>query len=966
MRQRVSRRRLSAIFLAFVMCVSMVPAYKSFAAENAIFEVEATIFTKAEATDLKIQEGSGWFADVYNIEESDIKSVEALADGIKKYKVAFDVECEDGDYREGQNIRFSLIGVKSDAIRATVARNESGNLGVKLIFKEKNLLTKQHKVNLASDNGSTIQTDATQFSFTIKVNGVDTAVYVAKQNNGEYIFRESIDIDDNGNRVENNLGDGNELVGQIINLGGNGANSEYKIVKASRSEDDYNLTLKKIELENRKVKVVLDTEMGLAVGPDFKFECAGKVIDKTVNPTEKYGPHEFDVLLENIPKGEDVKVSKLPESMDYFYKIVDQKYDRDKDELRVKLGRNIAIIISDAKDGVKYDNFAIAHHESGFSFKIFDAKGEKLLGESENANVLGVGKVNFFYGLLPGDYIVRIDKVPDKFKDFDTSRDYKLHIAKDGKPTMEIYQEQGYAYANPYGGTDARFDDSIRGKIISGTKTPFLLLINKKSQDKKVIIDNENKTELFQTQKNIGDEVEYKITRSISPDHNFVFRYDKYVNVGAKTDLSFEDALDKRLEYIDGSLYLKVDGKPADEFEAEFDRTANKIVVRDKSKPDLVKFDFNTATKLPANKTLEVGFRAKVKNFGKENQSIYNSFGTTTEIAPNVELKCNKKWYGGNELLKNLEPEKFIENFEVEGYFGGNKIATYNVKDYLKPGSIAPKDNGKDFSFIVHKLPKYTEAELKKPEEQRTPIEYRIVEKANILSSKFDQIVHNSNPLTINNVFKREKIDINIIKKWELLEEEKGKEDSYTPVFTLIQSNGKNQEVKQYTFSKGKTELVDGNGEIFKYEIFEELDGKIQKVEKTPSVSYEDGCYKIKDLPKTDADGKKYFYEVKEEKVLKNGKNVTGDFAVTGNKEKLAVDTATGEYSKTIINKQKPPIPENPPEPKKPPKPNTPPEKPKSPNTGDEGYMSFIALLLSVVALGFSFLEFRLYSARNK
>lgn len=963
MRRRLSRRRLSAIFFVFVMCISMLPAYKSFAAENAIFEVEATIFTKAEATDLKIQEGSGWFADVYDIEESDIKSVETLADGIKKYKVAFDVECEDGDYREGENIRFSLIGVKSDAIRATVARNESGNLGVKLIFKEKNLLTKQHKVNLASDNGGTIQTDAAQFRFTIKVNGVDTAVYAVKQNNGEYIFRESIDIDDNGNPVDNTLGDGNELVGQIINLSENGASSEYKIVKASRSEDDYNLTLKKIELENRKVKVVLDTEMALAVGPDFKFECGGKAIDKTVNPTEKYGPHEFDVLFENIPKGEDVKVSKLPDSMEYFYKIVDQQYDRDKDELRVKLGRNIAIIISDAKDGVKYDNFAIAHHESGFSFKIFDAKGEKLIGESENANVLGIGNVNFFYGLLPGDYIVRIDKVPDKFKDFDTSRDYKLHIAKDGKPTMEIYQEQGYAYANPYGGIDGRFDDSVRGKIISGTKTPFLLLINKKSQDKKVIIDNENKTELYQTQKNIGDEVEYKITRSISPDHNFVFRYDKYVNVGAKTDLSFEDALDKRLEYIDRSLYIKVDGKPSDEFEAEFDKNANKIVVQDKSKTDLVKFDFNTATKLPANKTLEVGFRAKVKNFGKENQSIYNSFGTTTEITPNIELKCNKKWYGGNGLLKNLEPEKFIENFEVEGYFGGNKIATYNVKDYLKPESIVKKDSSKDFSFTVYKLPKYTEDELKKPEEQRKAIEYRIVEKQNDLSNKFEQIVYKSNPLTINNVFKREKININIIKKWKMSE---GKEDSYTPVFTLTQSNSKNQEVKQYTFSKEKTELVDGNGEIFKYEIFEELDGKIQKVEKIPSVSYEDGCYKIKDLPKTDLNGEEYFYEVKEEKVLKNGKNVTDDFTVTGNKEKLAVDNATGEYSKTIVNKQKPPVPENPPEPKKPPKPNEPPEKPKTPNTGDGNYMSLIALLLSVVALGFSVLEVRLYFARNK
>ena len=85
------RRRLGAIFLAFVMCISMVPAYKSFAAENAIFEVEATIFTKAEATDLKIQEGSGWFADVYDIEESDVVNTKKLPNGINKYTVAFKV-----------------------------------------------------------------------------------------------------------------------------------------------------------------------------------------------------------------------------------------------------------------------------------------------------------------------------------------------------------------------------------------------------------------------------------------------------------------------------------------------------------------------------------------------------------------------------------------------------------------------------------------------------------------------------------------------------------------------------------------------------------------------------------------------------------------------------------------------------------------------------------------------------------
>lgn len=814
------RRRLGAIFLAFVMCISMVPAYKSFAAENATFEVYATIFTKAEATDLKIQEGSGWLADVYEIDESDIKSVEALADGIKKYKVAFDVECEDGDYREGQNIRFSLIGVKSDAIRATVARNESGNLGVKLIFKEKNLLTKQHKVNLASDNGGTIQTDATQFSFTIKFNAVDTAVYATKQNNGEYVFNENIDIDDNGNPVENNLGDGDELIGQIIDLGGNGASDEYKIVKASRTEDDYNLTLKKIELENRKVKVVLDTTMGLLAGRDFQFLCAGREINKTINMSEGYGPMTFDLTFENVPVGEDIKLKELPSGM-MWYDIIDQTYNKDKDELTVKLGRNIGITIANINDGTSYEDLLTKGSGSGFVFEIYDAEGKIKLGVSTEEYIPYAGTRYDFHGLVPGEYIIKIKEVPDQFADFDTSRNYKLRINDDGKPTLEIYQEQGYAYANPYGGTDDRFKNSIRSKMQTGSKTPFIILINKKHVDKKAIIDAKKSSELSQEQKNIGDEVEYKLTRSIEPDHNIVIKYEPYVNIGVKTDLSFNDELDERLEFVPGSIKVEGYEGAANDFTAYYDSIDHRIVVKDNSKPDVVKFNLTIPINLPPEKKIEITFKVKIKTFGEDNKSIYNTFGDKIEVVPHVELKCNKKWYGGNELLKNLEPEKFIENFEVEGYFGGEKIAIYDVKDYLKPKSLVKKDNGKDFSFTVYKLPKYTESELKKPEEQRTPIEYRIVEKQNSLSSKFDSIVHENNPLTINNVFKSEKININIFKKWELSESAKDKEDSYTPVFMLIQSNGKNQDVKQYTFSKKKMELLDGKGKVFKYEIFE-------------------------------------------------------------------------------------------------------------------------------------------------
>lgn len=942
------KKKASVLFLIILMCISVIPSYKIFAEEDTTFELEATIFTKSNATALGIQVGTGWFPDIYEIEEDDIDSKKELSNGIKKYNVSFGI---DENYREGDKLKFSLSGVPSDYVEATVVRNQqSGNLGVKLILKEKNLISKSHKITLSSDEpGGLSSNNASSILFSLNFKGIPKKFEATKQSDSEYMFKENLDIDDDGKPIDNQLSNGDELVGQTLNLGKPGSEREYKIVKASRTENDYNLTLKKIELKNRKVKVVLDTTMGLSAGRDFKFVCAGKEINKTINMSEGYGPMSFDLTFENVPEGEDIKLKELPSGMKW-YDIIEQTYDKDKNELKVKLGRTIGIAIANIKDGTPYEELLLKGRGSGFVFEIYNSQGTKL-GESIESSDRAGTRYDF-KGLVPGDYIIKIKKVPDQFADFDTSRNYKLRIARDGKSTLEIYQENGYVYANPYGGTDSRFDNSIDSKTKSGYKHVFFILINKKSIDKKVITGDKKNIELSQVQKNIGDEVEYKLTRSIEQDHNLVLKYEPYVNIGVKTDLSFNDELDKRLEFVPGSI--KVDGYEGatKDFTAYYDDKVHRIVVKDNTKPDVVRFDYNTPIKLPPEKKIEITFKVKIKTFGKDNKSIYNTFEDKTEVAPYVELKCNKKWYGGSELLNSIEPEKFIENFAIEGYFGGEKIATYDAKEYMKPKSLVKKDKSKDFSFTVYKLPKYTEAELNKPEEQRTAIEYRIVEKQNSLSSKFDQIVHKSNPLTINNIFKREKININILKKWELSENEKGKEESYIPVFTLSQSNGKNKDLKEYTFSKEKLELVDSNGKTFKYEIFEDVENKIEKIEKSPSVSYENGYYKIKDLPKTGPSGEEYFYEVKEKKVLKNGQNATTDFTIEGNSEKLVLDADTGEYSKTIINKQKPPIPNNPPEPNKPPKLNEPPEKPKSPSTGDEGYMTIIVLLICAVVYG--------------
>ncbi len=679
------KRRLGVLFLVLIMCISIVPAYRSFADENTTFELEATIFTKSKATDLEIQEGTGWFADSYEIEEDDVDSEEELSNGIKKYKVSFQT---DGNYWEGKKIKFSLLGVPSDYVEATVVRNQqSGNLGVKLILKEKNLILKSHKITLSSDEpGGLSNNNASSILFSLNFNGIPKKFEATKQSDSEYMFKESLDIDDDGIPIDNQLSNGNELVGQILNLGKPGSEREYKIVKATRTENDYNLTLKKIELENRNVKVVLDTTMGLLAGRDFQFECAGKKIDKKINMREGYGPMSFDLTFENVPVGEDIKLKELPSGMKW-YDIIEQTYDKDKNELKVKLGRNIGIAIANIKDGTSYEDLLTKGSGSGFVFEIYNSQGTKLGESIESSDYTGTRYD--FKGLVPGDYIIKIKKVPAQFADFDTSRNYKLRIATDGKSTLEIYQEDGYVYANPYGGTDNyRFNNSIESKMQTGYKHVFFILINKKNIDKKVIIDDKKNKELSQVQKNIGDEIEYKLTRSINQDHNLVLKYEPYVNIGVKTDLSFNDELDKRLEFVPGSIKVGGYEGATKDFTAYYDDKVHRIVVKDNTKPDVVRFDYNTPIKLPPEKKIEITFKVKIKTFGKDNKSIYNTFEDKTEVAPYVELNCNKKWYGGSELLNNLEAEKFIENFVIEGYFGGEKIATYDVKDYLKPESL--------------------------------------------------------------------------------------------------------------------------------------------------------------------------------------------------------------------------------------------------------------------------------------
>lgn len=64
----------------------------------------ATIYTRAKCTDLEIQEGTGWFADSYEIEAADVTSDKTLENGLRKCEIEFGLEA--ADYPSARKLLF--------------------------------------------------------------------------------------------------------------------------------------------------------------------------------------------------------------------------------------------------------------------------------------------------------------------------------------------------------------------------------------------------------------------------------------------------------------------------------------------------------------------------------------------------------------------------------------------------------------------------------------------------------------------------------------------------------------------------------------------------------------------------------------------------------------------------------------------------------------------------------------------
>ncbi len=634
----------------------------------------------------------------------------------------------------------------------------------------------------------------------------------------------------------------------------------------------------------KEITVKLDTTMYLMGGNTQFVLQSGSTNYKVSNrvPTAK-GPYSFTTTV-NMPENADLRLLALPDSLDTYFSIVSQEFKNNT--LTVTLGRKIGIAISNIKNGATFIDFGPKHNiPNGVRLRLLD-ENDRFLRYSYSAyDFTQSTRLQWFKDLTPGNYLIEIDTVPNAYKNYDLSTQYQLHIAEDGQPTLQVFDGTIEKLHNPQGATDSRFDGSPVSKLLTGTKHPFFLLINKKAKASKWI---ENTGILQkQLQAGVGDIVNYQITVPIYNDHNVLLSFGKYIHFGVRTNVGFEDVLDSHLEYVENSLECLLNGTATTEFHASYDATAHKITVLDQSTTNVVEFDFDNAIDLGQDKILTLKFKARVI---AGNESILNTIGDDiTEIVPAVELSVKKEWLGGATLLAAANMQDFLEYFTVEAYRGEDLVFTEPAKLYMKEGSFQVADN-KDFAFTLHYLPMYSKEDLKNPVAQRIKLKYSIIEHLpdewKMFTPQYDIV---EGIRTVRNQYQSALVNFNLKKVWNM----QANSEEYIPQFVLIQSLDK-QETK-YSFHKQSTTLLDSAGKTYVFT----MAGK----EHVPQVNVQNNEYQILGLPKTNQNGLAYHYRVEEVDIIHHAQSVLQNFTV----ESKAV-TQQGEFFQQVIeNKQIPP-----------------------------------------------------------
>ncbi|MDU3273934.1 isopeptide-forming domain-containing fimbrial protein [Varibaculum cambriense] len=692
----------------------------------------ATIYTRANCTDLEIQEGTGWFPDYYEIEDADVTSEKTLENGLRKCEIEFALEA--ADYPVGKEITFSVkkgFSQVGESVKVKVAAGSDGTPEMRMIFKEK--ISKRFAVTMSDETGAAIPGAAESFELPLynTVSQKNETVTVRKDSAG-HGFLKAVAYDDSGKFAPSSLIPAAQADLPTVTLQDGGQKSVYAVKKMLAKNDGFELVLKQVKLVDQTYHVTIKRPLEvLAESDTWKFNIGGKAdpqAEKQLSLPTASGDYSFDIKASGVPEGAKLSLPILPQAYVY-YGIAGQEFDSATNTLTVTLGKKVYILASNI-ESVKYDSFATAYAKDGFTLGLYDQGGNLVAKSTATTAALGY-PASLFKAVTPGEYTVRIEDAAPVFKnDYDLSLKYGVSLAENGRLTMKMLRSGSdeEVWANPYGGTDDRFKDDARSRALIGYKTPLLLLVPKKPSFDKVI--DQAKYPIGEDGKKAyasrGDLIDYRINAKIPGDHRLVVSYGKYVDTGFKNTVTVVDKLDERLELVTGSLKVMEGETVATDFEARYNPDTREIRLLDQAKAQVAEFDFLKAIKIPAERKLSIKFQVKLKKVGE--QPIYNRIpDSETAIIPYLDLLVKKHWEGGLDLLKDIDMRDYIDNFEVETWQGKNKIATEPVRKYLKAGSFQQGED-KDFQFSLEKLPKYTPADVEKKPEERVALTYKVTE----------------------------------------------------------------------------------------------------------------------------------------------------------------------------------------------------------------------------------------------
>lgn len=735
----MNRKAANLSLIGVILALILGMAYLSPLAQAAGDEDEdtaalyATIYTRAKCTDLEIQEGTGWFADSYEIEAADVTSDKTLENGLRKCEIEFGLEA--ADYPLGKEITFSVkkgFSQIGEAQKVKVAARSDGTPEMRMTFKEK--ISARYDITMVDEAGKSLPGTAESFELPLynSVSQKNETVTVRKDSAG-HGFLKALAYDDSGKFAPSSLVPATQAELPNVTLKNGGKKNPYSVQKVLAMGEGFQLVLKPLKLVDKTYHVTIKRPLEVLGESDtWKFNIGGKPdpqAEKQLTLPTASGDYSFDIQATGVPEGAKLSLPSLPKAYMY-YGIAGQKFDPATNTLTVTLGKQVYILASNI-ESVKYDSFATAYAKPGFTLGLYNQQG-KLIAKSTATKTAYAYPASLFKTVTPGEYTVRIEDAAPAFKkDYNLSLQYGVRLAENGRLTMRMLQSNSNheeVWANPYGATDERFKDDARSRALIGYKTPLLLLVPMKPVFDKVI--DQAKYPIGEDAKKAyasrGDLIDYQINAKIPGDHRLVVKYGKYVDMGFKDTATVIDKLDERLELVPDSLKVMEDGDLATDFEARYNPDTREIRLLDKAKTQVAEFDFLKAIKIPEARNLSIKFQVKLKKLGK--QPIYNRIpDSETEIIPYLDLLVKKHWEGGLELLKDFDMRDYIDNFQVETWQGDNKMATEPVRKYLKADSFR-QGEGKDFQFALEKLPKYTLADVGKKPEARVALTYKVTE----------------------------------------------------------------------------------------------------------------------------------------------------------------------------------------------------------------------------------------------